>query len=169
MKGIITKVLAAFAQELRYLDERVADLLNEAMPGTIEDLLIEWEEDLGLPDLCSPLTQTQAERLAVVYAKYVTLNEGQSKQFYINYAANLGGLVTITDYAGSGALFRVNVNRVTRTPLEGIDGARLRSRESRFKWIVNVYSTGSVSLSYIQCRFNQMKPAHTELIWNDLT
>ena len=169
MREIIIKLLSPFAQELRYLEEQVATLLNESMAGTVEQLLIEWEEDLGLPDLCSPLTLSEAERLQVVYAKYVTLYAGQNKQFYIDYVSNLGGLITITDYAGAGAVFRVNVSRVTRTPLEGVDGARLRSKESRFKWVVNIYSTGSVSLEYIQCRFNQMKPAHTELIWNDLT
>jgi len=169
MKEIIVKVLLPFAQELQYLDQKVADLLNESMPGTIENLLSEWEEDLGLPELDTPLGMTTDERLAVVYAKYVTIYTGQNKQFYINYVANLGGLITITDYTGTGSIFRVNYNRVTRTPLEGIDGARLRSRESRFKWIVNVYQTGSVSLEYLQSRFNRMKPAHTQVIWNDLT
>lgn len=169
MREIITKLLTPFAQELRYLEEQVAKLLNESMPGTVEELLVEWEEDLGLPDLCSPLTLLDEERLRVIYAKYVTLYDGQNSQFYIDYVSNLGGLITITDYTGSAAVFRVDTNRVTRTPLEGIDGARLRSKESRFKWIVNIYDTGSVSLEYIQCRFNQLKPAHTQLIWNDLT
>ena len=169
MKEIITKVLLPIAQELRYLDQKVADLFNESMPRTIEDLLIEWEEDLGLPELDTPPGMSVNERLAVVYAKYVTIYTGQNEQFYIDYVANLGGLITITDYTGIGSLFRVNYNRVTRTPLEGIDGARLRSKESRFKWVVNVYQTGNVSLEYIQSRFNRMKPAHTQVIWNDLT
>lgn len=164
----LSKLLKAFAEELERFYLFTVTLINEAIPGLSRDLLPEWEEDLGLPDLCSPLADTVDERAAIAHAKYYTKYDGQSKQFYIDYAASLGATVTVTNYSGAGAVFRVDVSRVDRTPLEGIDGARLRSKTSRFKWIINVYNTGTVSLEFLQCNFEKLKPAHTELIWNDL-
>jgi len=164
----LSKLLKAFAEELERFYLFTVTLINEAIPGLSRDLLSEWEEDLGLPDLCSPLAGTDEERAAIAHAKYYSKYDGQSKQFYIDYAADLGATITVTDYAGAGAVFRVDYSRVDRTPLEGIDGARLRSKSSRFKWIVNVYNTGNVSLEYLQCNFEKLKPAHTVIIWNDL-
>jgi len=161
------KILKEFGRELEQFYFFVVDFINQMIPGLASDLLPEWEQDLGLPDVCSQLAPSIEERAAIANAKYYTKYSGQSGQFYIDYVANLGGLITITDYGGATDIFRVDNNSVDRTPLEGIDGARLRSKSSRAKWIVNVYDTGSVSLEYLQCNFERMKPAHTQVIWND--
>lgn len=165
IKKIIGKILMAFATELERFEDRVVALRREAIPGLSRELLSEWETDLGLPDSCSPLAGTEAERAQIAHAKYTGDYSGQSKQFFVDYAASLGALVTVTEYTGAGSVFRVDVNRVDRMPVFGIDGARLWSVGARFRWIVTVYSLGDVSLEYLQCRFNQLKPAHTEIVW----
>jgi len=169
MKKILMKVVMAFAEELSNFESRVIVLMNEAIPGLSSELLPEWETDLGLPDACSTTIQTEVERQTAAHAKHVANYDGQNKQFYIDYAASLGMLITITESFGSLGIFRVNVSRVDRTPVEGVDGARLWSIGARFKWTVNLISAGSVSFEYLQCRFNQLKPAHTLAIFNDLT
>jgi len=163
------KILKAFAIALEDFQAYVVKLINEAIPGLSDELLTEWEEELGLPDECGGYAITKEERAAAAHAKYYAKYDGQSKQFYIDYVDNLGGIITIEDYSGSSSLFRVDKSRVDRTPLEGIDGARLRSKTSAFKWIVHVYDTGNVSMNYLQCIFEKMKPAHTVIIWDDLT
>lgn len=164
----LSRLIKAFAEEMERYYMFTVTLINEAIPGLARALLPEWEEDLGLPDLCSPLAETDEERAAIAHAKYYSKYDGQSKQFYIDYAAIFGATITVTDYLGSTAIFRVDKSRVDRTPLEGVDGARLRSKSSKFKWIINVYNTGNVSLEYLQCNFEKLKPAHTGIIWNDL-
>jgi len=169
IKARLGKILQAFAAEMTELESKIIQIINERVPGLSNELLPEWERDLGLPDECSELATTQSERVAAVHAKYYGKYDGQSKEFYEQYAADLGATVTIEDYTGSTNVFRVDISRVDRHPTQGIDGARLRSKGSIFKWIVNVYNTGEVSIDYLICRFDQMKPAHTQVIWNDLT
>ena len=166
------KLLMCFAIELEKFEERVTALLREAVPGLSKELLPEWEEDLGLPDLCASSVQTEAERAQIVHAKYVSPNTGQSKQFYIDYALLLGAVVTVTEYVGIGSAFRVDVNRVDRmpgagTPTERVFGSRLWGIGSRFKWIVTFISiTGSVTRENIECQIRQLTPAHTEVYFN---
>lgn len=165
IKKIIGKILMAFAVELERLEERVIALRREAIPGLSRELLTEWERDLGLPDVCSTLAATVEERAQIAHAKYTGNYFGLNKDFFIEYAESLGFTITVTEYIGAGSVFRVDVNRVDRMPLIGVDGARLWSKVAKFRWIVTVYSAGDVSLEYLKCRFEQLKPAHTEIVW----
>ncbi|MFA7135601.1 MAG: putative phage tail protein [Bacteroidales bacterium] len=162
---IIGKILMAFAVELEKFEERVTALRQEAIPGLSRELLPEWETDLGLPDTCSPLAGTMEERARIAHAKYTGNYYGQNKEFFIEYAASLGANISIKEYSGTGSIFRVSVNRVSRMPITGIDGSRLWSRQAKYRWTVTVLSLDNVSLDYLKCRFNQLKPAHTEITW----
>jgi len=159
------KLLMSFAVELEKFEDRITDLIREAIPGLSRELLPEWESDLGLPDICSPLAATQEERAKICHAKYTGNYYGQSKQFYIDYALSLGAIIIITEYYGYGSVFRVDNNRVDRTPIEGIAGARLWSITSKFKVIFHVISLSDISLEYLKCRINQIAPAHVQIIW----
>jgi len=162
---LLGKILMAFASEWERFENRVVQLINESIPGLAYELIPEWETDLGLPDACSKLAITLEERSAIAHAKYTGKYSGQSKSFYIGYAASLGFMITVTDSPG-GTPFRVDKNRVDRTPTGGIDGARLGSVGVLHKWLVTVLSSSSVDVRYLQCRFEQLKPAHTEIIWS---
>jgi len=159
----------AFAEELSNYQSRIVTLMNEAIPGLSTELIEDWERDLGLPDECSVSIQTLTERQTSAHAKHITNYDGQNKQFYIDYASALGMTITITETFGALGIFRVNVNRVDRTPSEGVDGARLWSKSARHKWSVNLLAVGSTSFEYLKCRFEQLKPAHTIVLYNDLT
>lgn len=165
------KLLICFAIEFEKLEERITALLKEAIPGLSRELLSEWETDLDLPDVCFTSGQSEAERAQIAHSKYTAPYTGQSKQFYIDYAALLGATVTVTEYSGIGSAFRVDVNRVDRmpgsgTPTERIFGSRLWSISSKFKWIVTfVTITGSVSRENIECLIRQKAPAHTEVFF----
>jgi uncharacterized protein YmfQ (DUF2313 family) len=172
MKQWFGKLLLVFAIEFEKFEERVTNLLKEAIPGLSRELLPEWETDLGLPDACSTPVQSEAERAQIAHSKYVTPNTGQSKQFYIDYAALLGATITVTEFVGIGAAFRVDVNRVDRMPgaappPDRIFGSRLWGIGSKFKWIVTFVSiTGNVSRENIECLIRQKAPAHTEVYFN---
>lgn len=93
----ISKLLLGLSQELVRIDERVQQLLAESHPSMVDLLLEEWEADLGLPDDCTPLTETLAERKAAVNQKF-KLYGSQSREFQIAMAAALGITITITEY-----------------------------------------------------------------------
>lgn len=169
MLKVFGKLLYAFAAELATFEAKVVQLMNESTPGLAVDLLPEWELDLGLPDECSNSIQTLVERQTAAHAKHVANYSGPSNQFWIDYAANLGMTITITEYFATTSVFRVDQDRVDRTPLGGVDGARLTSLRNRFRFTVNILVKSTVSVAYLECRFNQLKHSHTLITYNDLT
>lgn len=168
--------LTVFALELSRLQDNMNKLLHEAVPGLSDELLDEWERIAGLPGDCGTLATTKAQRQQLVHA-VITRGKGTytpdefrplTKQYYEEYAQNFNMDITIND-AGSNTVFRTtqkydgSIQRVTRTPDEGIDGARLESLGSLHTWYVNVLSDPEGNESLLQCLFDKMRPAHTQV------
>lgn len=162
-----SKLLNAFAAEIAIFEEAVANLVDESVPGLAVDLITDWENMLGLPDECDELASTLSGRQAVAHAKYTASYSGLSKNFFIAYAASLGSSITVVEQFGGGTPFRVNNGRVTRTPEDGIDGARLWSLGVYHEWEVQISSTDP-NKDYLNCYFNKIKPAHTQLVWTEV-
>ena len=81
-----------------FVDGRAADLLErESDPRQTVELLPDWERNFGLPDPCYTEPQTIYERQIALIAR-MTLWGAQSRQFYIDFAAQLGYQITITEY-----------------------------------------------------------------------
>jgi uncharacterized protein YmfQ (DUF2313 family) len=74
-------------------------LIADAFPATTEDLLPEWEASLGLPDPCQGESPTVQARQAQVVARFAgSFPIGSlSIPSIVNYAANLGFIITITE------------------------------------------------------------------------
>lgn len=86
------------AQIWGYVDGRAADLLErESDPRTTIELLPDWERNWGLPDPCFPPQLTIGQRQAFLVQR-MTIQGGQSRQFFIDVAAQLGYNITITEY-----------------------------------------------------------------------
>jgi uncharacterized protein YmfQ (DUF2313 family) len=65
------QLLAAWAEELARVDGRAGKLIDEAFPGTVSELLGEWEADFGLPEPCDTRTGLDAAaRRARLLLKY---------------------------------------------------------------------------------------------------
>ena len=164
LERIFGKILFTFAHSIYDFYEYIYILINNMIPGLSRELLPEWEKDLGLPDTCSNTASSIEERANIAHTKYTTKYTGMSAQFYIDYAASLGSVIKVYNYVGSGQPFRVDNNRVDRTPTQGIDGARLFSIGSTFKWVVEIQKDDP-NKNYLHCRFLQIGPAHLELVW----
>ena len=152
-------------QRLTYRD---GFLLADAFPTLTNELLPEWELTLGLPDPCTPLNPTVAQRRAAVAAK-VAAQGGQSVPYFISVAAALGFTVTVDEFAP----FRAGIS-TAGSPAYGPDWAHT--------WLINVPSTdtfryfradnsaaGDALESWgnaeMQCRLSKIAPAHTILIF----
>lgn len=164
---VFGKILYSFGQELFNFESRINALFNEMIPGLSNELLPEWEKDLGLPDACSVNLGAIEERQRAVHTKYTTKYTGLSKSFFIQYAKNIGSTIKVYDLVSTGQPFRVDKNRVDRTPADGIDGARLWSLGVTFVWIVEIQKDDP-NRNYLHCRFMQMNPAHLILIWKEV-
>lgn len=157
-------LLSALAEEWARIDARGATLIVESLPSTTSELLSDWERVAGLPDKCSgTLEETLQGRRKVLIAK-LTSNGGQSRAYFIEVAAALGYEVTIEEFlpfraglsvAGdpltNGAwvfAWRIHAPNVTVIQFragQSVAGERLRT------W-------GNDTL---ECKINQLAPAHT--------
>lgn len=161
--SIMSTLMSCFAMELERVEEQVVNIYSESIPGLAVDLLTDWERLLGLPDECSPLAPTLEERQRIAHTKYTTNYETLNQQFFIDYASALGSSITIT-LMPSGTVFRVDYNRVDRTPVEGINGARLGSTGSTAQISIQISNTDP-NKDYLVCYFSKIVPAHVRIIW----
>jgi uncharacterized protein YmfQ (DUF2313 family) len=91
-------LLAALAEEFGRIDGRTDDLAFEVDPRTALELLAEWEEWVGLPEICTGSLATLQQRRAALLQKLTGVG-GQSRAYYIAVAASLGYEVTIYEFS----------------------------------------------------------------------
>lgn len=146
---------------------RVNNLLVDAFPLTTIELLPEWEKTLGLPDPCAGLAPTIEARRAQVIAR-LTSTGGQAIAYFIQFAANLGYTITVTN----DAPFRVGWNCA---------GDPLKGQAWAFVWYIHAplntvtyFRVGSSAvgepLAYwsnavLECEFQSIKPAHSIVLF----
>jgi uncharacterized protein YmfQ (DUF2313 family) len=77
---------------------RASKLLEqESDPRITLELLEDWERNWGLPDPCYQAPLTIAERQQALVMR-MTMLGAQSRQFFIDVAAQIGYTITITEY-----------------------------------------------------------------------
>lgn len=146
------RLILALAQQWARLDADATEVVDQSLPGSNLDLITEWEESLGLPDPCAGEDATIEQRAAQVLARFVG-GGGQSRPFFIGYAAALGFEISITAISP----FRVEMSTV-ETPLY--------DENWLFVWVVTVLSnTGGLSTDMLVCEFEALKPAHTYVLF----
>jgi uncharacterized protein YmfQ (DUF2313 family) len=72
-------------------------LENESDPRSTIELLPDWERNWGLPDPCYDAPQSIYERQVALVMR-MTMQGGQSREFFIEVAAMLGYTITISEY-----------------------------------------------------------------------
>lgn len=167
------KLLSCFASELNRLDDDIVALQREAIPGLSDELLEEWELDLGLPEPCveDPDSLTLKQRQDAAHSKYTTNYAGLSEQFFLDLADSFGSVITISGGGGVGTPFRsggpteIDVTRVGPTTPPSATGRRVWSVARLHVWIVNIPSSDP-NVSLLECIFNLLKPAHTIVEFN---
>jgi uncharacterized protein YmfQ (DUF2313 family) len=90
-------MLAAMAEEFARIDGRAEDLTAETDPRSAFELLAEWEEWAGLPEVCIGSLATLQQRRAALLQK-LTGAGGQSRAYFVAVAESLGYEVTIDEF-----------------------------------------------------------------------
>lgn len=167
--SVLKQVLHGQSDELSRVDGRSEDLVFERDTRNTNELLTDWERDLGLPDECSQDGATVSERRKEVNAKF-TQKGRQDKQYFVDIALALGWTITITEYTP----FICGV---------GVSGEFCGDSEVIFQWTINVnatettifFTSGSsesgdplselAGVETLICTMNRLKPAHTQLFF----
>ncbi len=96
--GVLMTVVRGLTRIWGDFELRASHLLeDESDPRTTIELLPDWERNWGLPDPCysSPLSVGERQNALVTR---MTLEGAQSREFFIEAAANIGYAITITEY-----------------------------------------------------------------------
>jgi uncharacterized protein YmfQ (DUF2313 family) len=158
-----TAVFTGLTQVYARNTARANQLLVDAFPATTYELLPEWEATLGLPDPCAGPAPTIQQRRNQVVAR-LSNSGGQSIAYFVNFAAQLGFSVTITQYsqARAGILkagqpcngydwnFAWKITAPLNTVVRAVAGA-MAAGDPLAAW----------SNSVLECEFRAVMPAHT--------
>ncbi|MDZ7804347.1 YmfQ family protein [Thiohalophilus sp.] len=156
-------LLQALVDELARVDARTAGLLDETDPRTVNELLVNWESFVGLPDECTGQPPSLAQRREMLLQKLTSTGD-QSRAYFIRLADTLGFPdAAITEYDPH------TVDMSVDAPIYGADW--------QFAWQLsaptpaidqfNADSTVDESLgeqsptTRLECVINKRKPAHT--------
>lgn len=164
-EAVLSKVLAAEAEGLARIHNRLLDLIEEADPRTALELLGDWERVCGLPDPCAGQADTIAERRARVVAR-LTATGGQSPAYFIAVVKAMGFEISITEHRA-----RFHGRRC--------HGAAYGDEDMQFVWEVKMppetvfrrahgqgfhgEAFASWGAEALICMLTRLKPAHTTL------
>lgn len=152
--SVQAKLLGALAAIFERTDGEASALLAGSLPGNNADLLIDWENSLGLPDPCAGPNPTGEQRADQVRARFIG-GGGQSRPRFIAYAAALGFTIEIINYSP----FRTGRSTI---------GNPLASNAWTFVWGVRVLANATgLSTDVLLCELNMIKPAETTIILLD--
>jgi uncharacterized protein YmfQ (DUF2313 family) len=168
--SVQAKVLQGLAASFTRSNANANNLLIDTFPSTTSGMLPEWEATLGLPDTCCTTDSaiTIDQRRVRVAEKYASVG-GQSRQYFINLAAHLG----YTD---------VSISEFSPMTCESPCDRAVYGEDWRFVWQMNVGDYIAIhnmtcedpcdsplrswQANELQCRVNQLKPAHTQVLMN---
>lgn len=127
--------------------DRAIELLKVAFPATATELITEWENTVGLPDLCVGPVEDITTRQMLVVDRLVSSIES-STDFYIAYAKKYFGIDIVIDQY-SPFRFGTSFNRPFGYE-EWSHTWRIRSDQD---------------LQFLPCIFSRMAPVHTYLLF----
>jgi len=91
------EVLLAEGDEFTRVESRMEDLIDERDPTTVTELLVEHEEDFGLPEDGEELGATTALRREQIHALLIARGQ-QDPAYFVSIAEGLGYTVTIQEH-----------------------------------------------------------------------
>lgn len=162
----------AVAAELARVDSRAADLLSEMFPGTIRELLADWERVMGLPDECLGAASSAGERVAEVVRRFAEVGR-QDPEYFEELAHRLG-------YPSAW----VEEMRAPRFGRSRFGAARFGDWDAQFLWILHLGERlpggarfgmarfgsrfGANPADIVECIVRRYAPAHT-IVFFDYT
>ena len=106
--SVLMKLVNGLSQIWGVVENAASLLLEvESDPRITASLLPEWERAFGLPDPCLSEPLTIGDRRTALIMRMTLLGE-QSREFFIRIAAEIGYVITITEYRP----FMVGIDRV---------------------------------------------------------
>ena len=165
---IFGKIFLGLAVEFYRFQVLERKLFTEADINQADELLIDWEKSVGLPDRCFETNVNQAERQKQVFQKFAKFGGVQKKEDFIRVAAFFGINISVT----SGKVAGVFPLKFPIVFFSGIKEAKHTlffillddlSSESTFPLPFPIpFSVGGAT--FLQCIFEALAPANVAVI-----
>ncbi|TRO33862.1 DUF2313 domain-containing protein [Pseudomonas putida] len=148
----IAQLVASLAPEFARVEVALDLLLQEMNPATVTALLVDWEDYLGLPDVCAvPGSMTIEQRRQAVLDK-LTATGAPQRSYYIRLARQAGVPITIEEFRPA----RVGVTNT---------GDFLYGGGWPWSWLawapLEAYGTSEAALA--ECRLKDQAPEYTDV------
>ncbi|MDH0132817.1 YmfQ family protein [Pseudomonas asiatica] len=148
----VAQLLAGLAPELARVDVALDGLQVEMNPATVNALLVDWEDYLGLPDACTvPGSQTIDQRRQAVLDK-LTASGAPQVSYYRRLAKQAGVTVTVEEFRPA---------RVGPT----VTGDFLYGDSWSWAWIASapLAAYGTPEAAAMECRLRLEAPEYTDV------
>ncbi|MDR6581616.1 MULTISPECIES: putative phage tail protein [Pseudomonas] len=149
----IAALVAAFAPEFARIDAALDELQAELNPASVSQLLTDWEQYLGIPDVCVvPGSQTVAERRQAVLNKMSATGAPQ-RAYYLRMAMQTGIGIAIDEFRPA----RVGSTNV---------GDFLYGDAWPWSWLASapIDAFGTTEAATLNCRLQLEAPEYTDVV-----
>ncbi|MHA2017785.1 MAG: YmfQ family protein [Promethearchaeota archaeon] len=167
--SVLYEFLYGQAEEFARVDSRSDELLIERDTRSTTELLVDHEIDLALPDSCFVNEiLTIAQRRNNAHAELINAG-GQTPQFFIDFANDLGFTITIEEYGafitgeGSGGISCGDNFFIWKITINIGDGNIIYFSAGESS--AGDYLSIIPSLTPLMCILTKLKPAHTQLLF----
>jgi uncharacterized protein YmfQ (DUF2313 family) len=158
--SILARYCSVIASELTRLEAKAWDLLRQEDPGLANELLDDWERVLGLPGPCRDIAQNITDRQRAAHAKKYGEYQVTNNAFWVQQAEDLGFVVTVE---GSPIDTTPRIIGKARMGAE-----RMTADRGGYSALKITVISGTGNYEQMQCIFNDIKPAHAIIVWEDL-
>jgi uncharacterized protein YmfQ (DUF2313 family) len=155
--NLLKRLLSCLASEYALVEASAWGVINSTDPGVAVDVLEDWERNLGLPESCLvEFSLSLTERQRIASAKLFDSGKTLTLQWYIDYAASLGFVVTVQEIPFETAPRIMGVAIMGLEVMGGYGGNSI---------IEITIVSGSSDNDILKCAITKLKPAHVIISW----
>lgn len=162
----LRKILIGLASEWLNFRSKINEVSNEYNPKTTTKLIEEWEEFVGIPDNCIPVASTIEQRRLNVLLKLAGINVTTEKQFK-NIASILGYNIEVSNGV-STSTFPLTLPFLliseASAPFTIVITLPSSIQPNGFT-LTFPFTLTSQQPAILDCLFNKLKPANTQLFF----
>jgi len=150
----LIKLLRGLSASLSRIEGRSEDLIKECFYSSINELISEEEEELGIPEEGFSLPDTIEERRSLIQAKKLAVGQ-QDKGYFIEIASALGWTITVTEYPKFLA------------GLSSFGDAPASSEDALFYMMINIWveDLNNADIHQLMFEINLRSPGHAEVLY----
>jgi len=164
--SVLRKILIGIASGWLDFRDKINEVVNEYNPKNTTALIEEWEEFVGIPDSCIPVASTLEQRRKNILLKLAGINATTAKQFkniasILGYSIEVSNGVSISTFPLTLPFLLISD---ASAPFTIVITLPISAQTSGFP-LTLPFSLSEQEPVILNCLFNKLKPANTQLFF----